>query len=124
MRGYDTTGMALAFAAYELANNPDIQETLRDEIDLAYEEAGRMPDYNVIQTLPYLDQVVHETLRFHTAVAFNTRNSIGNYKIPGTNITLKKNDWVGINQIGIHKDPKHWPDPEHFNPDNFSKEAK
>merc|ERR550519_1310047 len=123
--GYDTTGMAISFAAYELANHPDIQEKLQEEIDEAFEEAGdKMPDYSVIQNLPYLDQVIHETLRLHTAVGWNSRSSVGDYTIPGTNILLKKNDMVVINAIGIHMDPKYYPNPEVFNPDNFSKEAK
>jgi len=123
--GYDTTGMTISFASYELANNPDIQEKLQEEIDEAFDEAGdKMPDYNVIQNLPYLDQVIHETLRIHTAVGWNSRSSIGDYTIPGTNIQLKQNDMVAINAIGIHMDPEYYPNPESFNPDNFSKEAK
>jgi len=123
--GYDTTGMAISFAAYELANHPHIQQKLKEEIDEAYEDAeDKMPDYNTIQSLPYLDQVIHETLRLHTAVGLNSRSSIGDYTIPGTDIHLKPNDMVAINVIGIHMDPKYYPNPETFNPDNFSKEAK
>lgn len=123
--GYDTTGMAISFASYELANNPDIQEKLQEEIDEAFDEAGdKLPDYNVIQNLPYLDQVIHETLRIHTAVGWNSRSSIGDYTIPGTNIQLKQNDMVAFNVIGIHMNPEYYPNPETFNPDNFSKEAK
>ena len=48
----------------------------------------------------------------------------GDYTIPGTNVQLKKDDWVGLNIIGIHMDPAYYPDPKTFNPDNFSKEAK
>merc|ERR550519_3061391 len=123
--GYDTTGMAISFAAYELAEQPEIQEKLQEEIDEAFDEAGdKMPDYSVIQNLPYLDQVIHETLRLHTAVGYNNRSSIGDYTLPGTNIHLKKNDMVALNVMAIHMNPKFYPDPETFNPDNFSKEAK
>merc|ERR1712106_1252130 len=45
--GYDTTGMTLAYAAYELSKNPEIQKKLQDEIDEAFEESeGEIPDYN------------------------------------------------------------------------------
>merc|ERR1719186_2019193 len=123
--GYDTTGMAISFAGYELAKHPDIQEKLQEEIDEAFDEAGdKMPDYNVIQNLPYLDQVIHETLRLHTAVGWNSRSSVGDYTIPGTNIPLKANDMVALNIMAVHMNPKYYPDPHSFNPDNFSKEAK
>merc|ERR550519_2419869 len=123
--GYDTTGVTLSFAAYELANHPDIQEKLREEIDEAFEEAGdKMPDYSIIQNLPYLDQVIHETLRHHTIVGYNTRSSVGDYTLPGTNIHLKNNDMVALNVMALHMNPKFYPNPEVFNPENFSKEAK
>merc|ERR1740129_2601417 len=31
--GYDTTGTTLAFACYDLAKHPDVQEKLRDEVE-------------------------------------------------------------------------------------------
>ena len=36
--GNDTTALALSFAAYKLAINPDIQEKLQSEIDAYFEE--------------------------------------------------------------------------------------
>ena len=33
MAGYDTTGTTLAFACYDLAKNPDVQEKLREEVE-------------------------------------------------------------------------------------------
>ena len=37
---------------------------------------------------------------------------------------LKKGQKVSINRIGISYDPKYFPNPEIYNPDNFSKEAR
>ena len=37
---------------------------------------------------------------------------------------LKKDEMVFINAIGMHYDPQYYPNPEEFNPDNFSKEAR
>jgi cytochrome P450 family 6 len=123
--GYDTTGLTISFASYELAKNPDIQERLQEEIDAAFEECnGKMPDYNTILALPYLDMVIHETLRLHTAIGTITRLSINEYTIPGTNVTLEPGEMVGFNVSGIHMDSKYYPNPQTFNPENFSKEAK
>merc|ERR1712107_365809 len=70
--GYDTTGMTLTYLAYAMSQNPDIQQKLQAEVDQAFEDNnGEMPDYNVIQSLPYIDMVLHETLRKYNPVSLN-----------------------------------------------------
>eukprot|EP00088_Acartia_fossae_P003776 TRINITY_DN11613_c0_g1_i3.p1 TRINITY_DN11613_c0_g1~~TRINITY_DN11613_c0_g1_i3.p1 ORF type:complete len:541 (-),score=132.78 TRINITY_DN11613_c0_g1_i3:63-1655(-) len=123
--GYDTTGMTLSFLGYELGKNPDIQEKLQEEIDQAFEENdGKLPDYNVIQGLPYLDSCIHETLRLHTPVGNLFRTCNEETKLLGTDYVIGKNDLISISAIGIHKDERYYPNPFEFNPDNFSKEAR
>ena len=123
--GYDTTGMTLAFLAYQMSINPELQERLHQEVDQAYEDNyGEMPDYQTIQSLPYIDMLIHETLRFHSPVGFNTRNCTEDYTLPGTNIRLKKNDLVTYSISGIHMDPTHYSHPDQFYPEHFSKEEK
>merc|ERR1711911_141078 len=73
--GYDTTGQTLSFLSYELASNPDIQEKLQEEVDEAYKaNNGDLPDYKVIQELPYLEMCILETLRLHTPFGNMTRS--------------------------------------------------
>jgi len=123
--GYDTTGMTLSYLAYEMSKNPEIQKKLQEEIDEAFEESGgELPDYNVIQSLPYLDMVIHETLRFHSPVGANTRVATKDYVLPGTDIVLKKEDMISFNAQGLHFDPEHWTNPTEFDPEHFSKESK
>ena len=123
--GYDTTGMTLSFLAYQMSINPELQERLHQEVDRAFEDNnGEMPDYQTIQSLPFIDMLIHETLRFHSPVGFNTRNCTEDYTIPGTDIHLKKNDLVTYSISGIHKDPTHYSHPEQFYPEHFSKEEK
>merc|ERR1719187_175731 len=123
--GYDTTGMTLSYLTHELAKNPEVQQRLQEEVDDAFDKAGgSIPDYYTIQGLPYLDQAIRETLRLHTLVSQVSRICTRDYTLPGTNITVKKDNLVMVNAIGMHMDPKYYPNPEEFNPDNFSKEAK
>eukprot|EP00092_Neocalanus_flemingeri_P027017 GFUD01029298.1.p1 GENE.GFUD01029298.1~~GFUD01029298.1.p1 ORF type:complete len:533 (-),score=113.68 GFUD01029298.1:42-1544(-) len=123
--GYDTTAMTLAFAAHELTKKPQIQKKLQQEIDEAYLEAdGGTPDYNTIQNLPYLDQVIHETLRMHPVFNMTRTCVVPEYKVPGTDYIIKKDQRININVSGIHSDPQYYPNPKEFNPENFSKEAK
>ena len=105
--------------------NPDIQERLQEEIDEAFDEAGgKFPDYNVIQSLPYLDQVIHETLRFYPPVGMNLRAVEKDYKLPDSNIFLKKGDGITYNARFFHFNPKYWSHPDEFYPEHFSKEEK
>ena len=120
---YESTANTLTHIGYEFSKHPEIQTKLQKEIDEAFDENGKMPSYTSIQSLPYLDQVIHETLRLHFSVPL-TRNAMNDYTVPGTKITIYKNEWVFINAPGIHSDEKYYPDPTTFNPDNFSKEAK
>ena len=123
--GYDTTALTLAFAAFELAKQPEIQTRLQAEIDEAFAcSNGKMPDYNTIQSLPYLDQVVHETLRIHPVFNMTRTCVVPEYKVPGSDYVIKQGQRVIINVSGIHSDPNYYPNPDHFNPEHFSKEAK
>jgi cytochrome P450 len=72
--GYDTTGITLAYLMYELAMHPEVQAKLQAEVDEAYEgNNGVMPDYSVIQGLPYLEMVILETLRLHPPLGMIVR---------------------------------------------------
>ena len=123
--GYDTTGITLSWICYELAKNPDLQRRLHEEVDTAYRAAGgKFPDYNDIQGFTFLDQLIQESLRLHPVLPIQRVLTSPEYILPGTNTKLKKGSIVFINSPGIHSDPKYFPNPSVFNPDNFSKEAK
>jgi len=123
--GYDTTGSTLSYLAYELSKNPEIQEKLQEEIDQAFEEAGgKFPDYNVIQSLPYLDMVIFESLRFHSPIGVNLRTVEKDYNLADTGLLLKKGESVTFNAHHLHFLPEHWSHPDQFYPEHFSKEEK
>ena len=122
--GYDTTGTTLSWACYELAKNPDVQEKLRVEIEEVMGDSTSDLTYDDLQSMTYLDQVISETLRFHTPISILRRAVEKDYKVPGHDLVLKKDQGIWINIMSVHFDPESYPDPEVFNPENFSKEAK
>ena len=125
MGGYDTTSLTLSFMAYYLSQNLEIQEKLQEEIDQAFEDNDeKMPEYNTIQSLPYMDMCIKETLRLSSIVGAITRTCGKPYTIPDTNIHLEKDDLVMIPARGIHYDERYYPNPKQFIPEHFSKEAK
>lgn len=62
--GFDTVSTVMTFMAYELMANTDAQRKLQDEIDELNDALeGKRVNYEQIQGMKYMDQVVCETLR-------------------------------------------------------------
>jgi cytochrome P450 family 4 subfamily F polypeptide 22 len=122
--GHDTTASSLAYALWELAKSPEIQQRLRQEVDQLFLESvpdGENLSCMQLMQLRYLDAVVKETLRLHAPV--------GVARTAANDITLKKGDetFVIPKSASIYVFPRythiskeHWPDrPEEFVPDRF-----
>ena len=122
--GYDTTGTTLAFACYYLAKNPNVQEKLREEVEEIIGDSDKQLTYDNLQNMTYVDQIISETLRHASPISMLQRTVEKDYKIPGHDIVLKKDQSVWINCMSIHFDPKHYANPHEFDPEHFSKEAK
>ena len=52
------------------------------------------------------------------------RESSKDYKIPGTNVVLEKGMTTIIPVLGLHHDPKYYPEPERFDPERFNEGEK
>ena len=122
LAGYDTTGTTMTYIIYRLAMNQDCQNTLFEEIENENGAGGLC--YETVHSMPYLDAVIHETLRMHPVLAALERPCSKDYKLPNTDLVIKKGDLVRLSSIGISFDPDIFPNPEKWNPDNFSKENR
>lgn len=47
---------------------------------------------------------------------------MADYKIPGSNLTLKKGTTVFVSVFGMHYDPEYFPEPQKYDPDRFSED--
>ena len=83
-----------------------------------------VPDYTKIQGLSYCEMVIMETLRFYTPVAITARACIEDYRVPGSDLVIKKNDMVTFNATFMHNDPRNWSHPDIFYPDHWTPEEK
>ena len=87
-------------------------------------EASALPTYAQIHQLPYVSQILEETLRlWPTAPAFTRRP----YKdtILGGKYKVAADSAVVVLTGMLHRDPKIWGDnPEAFDPDRFSPENR
>uniref|UniRef100_A0A1W7R925 Putative cytochrome p450 cyp4/cyp19/cyp26 subfamily n=1 Tax=Aedes albopictus TaxID=7160 RepID=A0A1W7R925_AEDAL len=126
--GFDTVSSTLTFLAYELALNPDVQEKLYAEIAETHQSLkGRSITFEALNTMKYLDMVLSETLRMWPSNPAVDRLCVQDYTLDdgqGLQCLLEKGTGVWIPIHGIHRDPKHYPEPDKFDPERFSEQRK
>ncbi|XP_073996482.1 cytochrome P450 6k1-like [Rhodnius prolixus] len=119
--GVETTSVALSFALFEIALNTIVQNKLRDEIKTAVKDISEL-DFDKLWSLQYLDMVVVEALRKYPPVNLLSRLCVQEILMDG--VKVKPGTKVFIPVHGIHRDPKYYPEPEHFLPERFTKEKR
>jgi cytochrome P450 len=116
--GHETVASALTWAWYLLAQHPDAERRLHDE--LAAVLGVRPPAVQDLPTLPYTRMVVEETLRLYPPAWLITRRAlktdeIGGYGIPAGALVV-------VSPYLTHRHPSFWENPERFEPERFAPE--
>ena len=120
LAGYETVANALSWTWYLLSQNPECERRFHAEIDR--ELAGRLPSYDVVPRLRYVEMVMAESMRLYPpawAMGRYARNDfhLGEFFLPAKTTVL-------MSQYITHRDPRFFPDPLRFDPDRFTPEAK
>ncbi|XP_048504921.1 uncharacterized protein LOC105688649 [Athalia rosae] len=115
--GHDTTAAAMSWALFSIGNHPEVQEKIHQEQLEVFGDSTEPATPRQISELKYLERVIKETLRMFPSAPGVSRTGtedleIGEYKIP-------KGAVIAVQIHRIHHDPRHWPDPERFDPDRF-----
>jgi cytochrome P450 len=113
--GNETTGCALAWTLYEISRHDKVHDRLCEELDEVL--GGRAPTGSDLAELPYLRQVVSESLRLHPPVPMTPREPVRDIEIGGYRVPAGST--IFMSQYTVHHDPAHWPDPDVFDPDRF-----
>jgi cytochrome P450 len=113
--GHETTALSLAWTWYLLGENPAAEARLHEELRSTL--AGRPADVSNLEKLPYLNAVVHESLRLYPPAYMMARMNVepvilGEYEIP-PRTTLLTSQWV------MHRDPRFFDQPERFLPERW-----
>jgi len=122
--GFETSSTTTAFALYELAMQPKLQNILREELLEALKKSNGQISYDMTWSLPYLDMVVSETLRMYPPLGYLNRMAVQTYKVPEYNLVIEKGTPVYISMLGLHYDPAYFPNPNKFDPERFNEENK
>ncbi|HET8528193.1 MAG TPA: cytochrome P450 [Gaiellaceae bacterium] len=120
--GFNGPSITGAWLAYVLATYPEVEEKVLAEIDGI---TGGDPDYDLryedLLRMPYVTQVIKETLRVYPPMPVTVRRSLkdgflGRYR-------MRRGDIVFVGALAAQRDPRWWgPDPDAFDPDHFAPE--
>ena len=119
LAGYETTSSCAIFTAYLLAFNSDVQDKLIQEIKRVCQKKDIT--YDMLAQMPYLNMVIHESLRMYPPGYILLREATTTFQSKG--YTFPKGIPVFIPVYGLHHDADVWPDPYTFNPERFTKDA-
>ncbi|KAI0498758.1 hypothetical protein KFK09_019650 [Dendrobium nobile] len=115
--GIDTSSVTIEMAMTQLIKNPEALKKVQEEVRRVVGDKGTVEESD-IQHLPYLKQVIKETLRLSPpGPLLPPRASMKDAKVNGYDIPAKTMIYVDAYSIG--RDPKYWEDPEIFRPERF-----
>lgn len=118
--GHETTASALQWAVYALCKNPKVQVRLRDEIraNLPSLDDPNPISAAAVDSLPYLNAVCNEVLRFHPSVPVTIRRAARDTTLAGMHIP--KDTLLTLSPLVTNRLEELWgPDANEFNPERF-----
>ncbi|XP_011310401.1 cytochrome P450 4C1 [Fopius arisanus] len=116
--GHDTMVGTGCFALLMLAMFPDVQEKAREEIKNVAGD-GEITESQTAE-MKYLDMTIKETLRLFPVGCVIARKTTDELKL--ATCTVPKDCSLFILLYATQRDPKHWQNPEVFDPEHFSPE--
>lgn len=116
LAGYETTSLALSWAWYLLAQHPEAETKLWQELDEFL--GGRAPTVADMPRLRYTEMVAKETMRLYPPAYIVGREAlvdceVGGYRVPaGTQLFMPT--WV------VHRDARFYDSPQEFRPERWT----
>ncbi|KAL3729210.1 hypothetical protein ACJRO7_026328 [Eucalyptus globulus] len=115
--GIETAASTMEWALANLLNHPTILDKVKAEVDSQIDQ-NRLIDESDLSKLPYLLNIISETLRLYPPVPLLVPHCssddciIGGFSVPRGTIVL-------VNAWAIHRDPEQWSEPTSFKPERF-----
>jgi len=117
----EQTAAVVTGVLYELALNKNIQNHLREHLDSELDEHQQQVTIDQLDRLPYLENVLKETLRKYPLAAVVCRVATKPYVVPGTSGrgTIEPGSLIMVPVYALHHDAEHFPEPKEFQPHRF-----
>lgn len=114
--GHETTALTLAWSLYLCAFDQGVQDRARAEAQAVL--GPRAATAADVPHLPYIRQVIDETLRMYPPAAFLSRTAQKADTLCGR--AVHPGDTVMLPIYALHRNHLLWRDPERFDPDRFA----
>src|SRR5260221_5402610 len=120
LAGHETTANALTWTWYLLSQNPECEARLHHEIDSVL--AGRVPEMADLPQLLYTEMVFAESMRLYPPAWAIGRMSKEPFQMDGIEIGAKS--ICILSPYIIQRDARWFADPERFDPERWTAEAR
>jgi cytochrome P450 len=118
LAGHETTAIALSWACYLIAQNPQIETKLAEELKAVL--CDRVPAPEDLPRLRYTEMALKEAMRLYPAVWGIGRKAVKECELGGYRVPAGSN--IFILQWRTQRDPRFFPDPERFDPERWSED--
>jgi cytochrome P450 len=120
LAGHETTANALTWTWYLLSQHPEVERRLHQEIDAVL--GGRAPELADVPQLRYTEMVLAEALRLYPPAWGIGRMAKGPFELGGVEIPAKS--ICILSPYLLQRDARWFPEPEKFDPDRWTPEAR
>lgn len=143
--GFDTAATLITLCIFELSQNIEIQNKVRQEVREVLKAHDGKFTYDSLNDMKYTEMVIKglfcetfetcsvdvtyclylilETLRKWPPLSFLNRECTKAYKFPNSDVSVREGDAIVISLYGLQRDPEHYPNPDKFDPNRFSDEG-
>ena len=120
LAGHETSANALAWSWYLLSLHPEVEAKFHEEVDRTLE--GRLPRMDDVPSLALTGRIFAEALRLYPPLWATGRQAmeechIGGYTIPAGSVVI-------LSPYVTHRDPRWFPEPDRFDPERWTVEAR
>ncbi|KAJ5350576.1 hypothetical protein N7541_008303 [Penicillium brevicompactum] len=118
--GSDTTAVSLTYLTYQVCKNRRVQEKLVAELANVPEPVSD----KTLRDLPYLNQVISETLRLYSAVPAGLPRLVPEGGASFNGFHVPDGITIATQSYSLHRDPAIFPDPNSFHPERWETTTK
>ena len=112
--GHETTASALAWLLYWIHHLPEVDRKVHQELN----SLGENPDYKAIDSLPYLNATILETLRIYP-IAAGTFARLLKQPMSIMGQEFQADTWFMISIYNLHHNEELYPNSKQFIPERF-----
>jgi cytochrome P450 len=120
LAGHETGANALSWTWYLLSQHPEVERRLHAEIDAVL--GHRAPELADLPQLRYAEMVLSEALRLYPPAWGIGRKAIGAFTVGGFDVPA--NSICILSPYVVQRDARWFPDPEKFDPERWTAEAR